>query len=65
MFSSNIVNASYNYSPKIEAIESALSMNVTKVIDNVNLEDVNGNKPNVKLNSLKDVKIYEDKNLYI
>ena len=54
------LNAEYNYSPWIEAIESAHSMSITKIVDNVNIEDSSGNKPVVTLDGLYDSHVYED-----
>lgn len=61
IFTTNNVEASYNYSPDNKAIESAESMSVTSIIDNVTLLDVDGNKPNVILDGIKDVFTSNDK----
>jgi tetratricopeptide (TPR) repeat protein len=54
------VNASYNYAPWGDAIESANSMSAVRVIDNSNLLDAEGNKSTFVLGDLKDVFAYED-----
>lgn len=54
-------SASYNYSPWQNAIESAHSMSITQIIDNVNITDVDGNKANIQLGQVRDVFEYEDK----
>lgn len=60
LLGSKKVSASYNYKPGAEAIESALSMSVSRVIDNVNMVDVNGNKPNISFETLSDVAVFDN-----
>lgn len=49
------VEASYNYSPWDEAIESAVSMSLNKTVDNVSIKDQNDLKPNINLQEVVDV----------
>jgi len=57
----NTVKASYNYSPWQETIESAHSMSMTQIIDNVNIIDFNGEKPKISLNQVRDIFEFDNK----
>ena len=54
------VIASYNYTPRGEVIESANSMRVSRVIDNSNFIDIEGNPSPIALGNLRDIYTYND-----
>lgn len=56
--------ANYNYTPWEDTIESAHAMTITKRIDSVNLEDVDGNYAGITLDNLRDAFVYKD-NLFV
>src|SRR5690554_5229794 len=58
-----IVSASnsYNYTPLEEVIESAASMRLSRVVDNSNLVDADGNPTDLKFGTPRDVFVYEDR----
>lgn len=58
------VYADYNYTPWINSIESAKAMRISKIITNINIRDINDNKPSIELDDLRDSFVY-DKKVYI
>lgn len=54
------INASYNYTPWLEPIESAHSMRLERIIDKNSIVDVDGNRPDIAFDGLRDTFVYED-----
>lgn len=54
------VDASYNYTPWGDTIESAHAMTLTKTIDSATLLDVNGDPSGIVLDNLRDIFVYEN-----